>query len=447
MPKRPSCYLLPDDPEVGSTLLARVIDDYEHPEAFLPSARLDDVLRDKYDIDLATSYAGLTLRNPWGKASGQLSMTARQVEEDVVEGLGFVVLKTVIAEDESGSRSMDAWAIRESRMLTEPIVGASGERGWTVSWKGRGWWQSFAEYLDLVRSARTLAERSGTLIVPSCKFHLPLSADEPVRESEYRHTMHALLSAWRRDDDSPNAVMPLEKDFSPTLAGSDRAADRDLILRWIKGVPRWLETGATALGSGQGLPALRPGIKLFNALFDDDFQLEMLRAIHAAPSPRFEFFVYGNRLYNPRRQFDGHMGIAFGGPDLSERNLRVLTRFIEERPHARGQEEPLEWSATGNIDSGRMAVEYALRGATSFQLHTFFQLPAAEYRSSIGSRTRRALHELCFHPKRGLIVWLSHIAGRLGLPRNPLRFRDLVGLGLEYRNADPPTRNVSNGVD
>ena len=66
-------------------------------------------------------------------------------------------------------------------------------------------------------------------------------------------------------------------------------------------------------------------------------------------------------------------------------------------------------SATGNIDSGRTAVEYLIRGACSFQIHTYFQLPGGEYRMRSGSKTARALHELYFNPERGLIAWLLHL--------------------------------------
>src|SRR5205807_6129224 len=103
--------------------------------------------------------------------------------------------------------------------------------------------------------------------------------------------------------------------------------------------------------------------------------------------------------------FDPQRGVAYGGPDLSDRNLRVLDRFhrvvawsgdhatTRARPNS-----PLEMSATGNIHSGRLAVEYALRGCTSFQMHTLFQLPASAYPRRGGSKTEKALHLLYFHP-------------------------------------------------
>ena len=90
---------------------------------------LEDYLLEDYGLDISAEYAGLPLKNPWGKASGQLSMTAHQVEEDVAAGMGFVVLKTVIAEDPTGKQSMGAWAIQEARMVTERILGQSGETG------------------------------------------------------------------------------------------------------------------------------------------------------------------------------------------------------------------------------------------------------------------------------------------------------------------------------
>jgi hypothetical protein len=90
----------------------------------------------------------------------------------------------------------------------------------------------------------------------------------------------------------------------------------------------------------------------------------------------------------------------------------------------------LETSATGDIGSGRMAVEYALRGATSFQLHTFFQLPLDAYAMPTGPRLERALHSLYFHPDEGLVAWMLHAARRLGLDqRTPIRLLDLAAQG------------------
>lgn len=399
--------------------------DYERfAECGLPD-ELERYLLDEYGLDVSAEYAGLPLKNPWGKASGQLSMTARQVEEDVAAGLGFIVLKSVIAEDANGNQSMSAWAIQEARMVTERIVGQSGEVGWTVTWKGRGWWQSFDEYLQLIRDARRLASGSGTLIVPSCKYHLPSPSEPDWKIGEYEYTTRRMIEAWYSGDApsiNPTLPMPLEKDFSPTLAGSDRAAVEAKILEWLRVVPKLVRN---AVGAPQA-NGVRIGLKMFNALFDDQFQLAMLQAIHAAGEDRPDYFVYANRLFDPFREFDGHRGVAFGGPDLSDRNLRVLDLFAEAKRRGNIVEPCIAWSATGNITTGRMAVEYALRGATSFQLHTFFQLPADQYSMKVGNRTERALHELYFHPQTGFITALFDAASRQGLSLEPLRFMDVA---------------------
>jgi hypothetical protein len=45
-----------------------------------------------------------------------------------------------------------------------------------------------------------------------------------------------------------------------------------------------------------------------------------------------DFLVYANRLFDPDREFDGVRGIAYGGPDLSARNLAVLGKMrLQER--------------------------------------------------------------------------------------------------------------------
>jgi hypothetical protein len=189
-----------------------------------------------------------------------------------------------------------------------------------------------------------------------------------------------------------------------------------------------------------GLRPLRLGLKVFNALFDDPFQVEMLRTVlRAGP----DFIVYGNRLFDPERVFEGHRGIAYGGPDLSDRNLRVLDllRGTQEEsspltkggvegglsgkqpplypPLRKGGKKPvlarLDWSGTGNIHSGKLALEYALRGCTSFQMHTIFQLPTHCYFLRGGNKTQKALHLLYFDPEQGFICWMHHLARHLDL--------------------------------
>lgn len=409
---------------VPHTVRQMVERDYERFAANGLPQSLEQYLLNEYGLDVSAEYAGFPLKNPWGKASGQLSMTAHQVAEDVTAGLGFIVLKTVIAQDEHGTQSMSAWAIPEARMVPERIVGHSGEVGWTITWKGRGWWQSFDAYLQLIRDAQQLAANTRTLIVPSCKYHLPSPDETEWRVSEYEFTTRKMLDAWRSVDGEVGRrrAMPLEKDFSPTLAGSDRAAAQAKILEWLTVVPR-LVRGAVDSTDGNGVHI---GLKIFNALFDDDFQLAMLKAIHAAGANRPDFFVYANRLFDPHKEFDGQVGVAYGGPDLSDRNLRVLDQFAAACDRGEILMQRLPWSATGNITTGRMAVEYALRGATSFQLHTFFQLPADQYHMKSGSRSQRALHELYFHPQTGFVVWLLDAALRKGLPNNPVRFLDVA---------------------
>lgn len=412
-------------PRVSAELQSRIEADYHRFAKIGRPADFETYLLAEYEIDLRSSYAGVPIKNPWGKASGQLSMTAHQVADDVSAGLGFVVLKTVIAEDETGSRSMQAWAVPEARMVVEKITGRSGEVGWTVSWKGRGWWQSFADYLELIRDVQQIAQGAGTLIVPSCKFNLPTPEEPEWKIKEYEYTVPKLLEAWQNvaDDSSP---MPLEKDFSPTLAGSDLAKQQAQILEWLETVPRLIRSAKI---DHRSVNPVRIGLKIFNALFEDEFQLEMLRKVHEAGTDRADFFIYGNRLFDPDREFEGHKGIAYGGPDLSDRNLRVMSAF--QRELLKENRLALEWSATGNITTGKMALEYALLGASSFQLHTFFQLPNDQYAMNQGSRTERALHELYFHPETGFLIWMLDLAERLRISRQPVRFSDVIGRGSD----------------
>jgi len=346
-------------------------------------------VRDTYRIDLSADYLGQPLPHPIGKGSGQLSLNTGQLETDAEAGLGFAVLKTVIAQDAAGGQSMAAWAIHETKMK----VDRRGD-GWTVTWKGRGWDRSFDDYLALVRAGRDLTRAGRLLTVPSVKYHLP-RLDEPFRDDEYAYTTRALAEGWGE------APLLLEKDFSPTLAGDPLADEKQQILRWLREVPARIKAHAN----------VRLGMKLMNARFEDDFQREMMDAASAADA-----LVVFNRL------FDSKEGVAYGGPELSDRNLRVL-----DGPSGRQAARP-RLSGTGNIHSGRMIVAYALRGCSSVQVHTFFQLPLEEYPTSDGSRTQRALHALLFDPRDGLIaVMLEREAvGQLERRGGELHFLDLL---------------------
>ena len=346
-------------------------------------------VRDTYRINLAARYLGEPIPHPIGKGSGQLSLNSGQLETDAEAGLAFAVLKTVIAQDSAGDQSMAAWAIHETKMKVEPRGG-----GWTVTWKGRGWDRSFDDYLALARAAWDFTRAGLLLTVPSVKYHLP-RLNEPFRDDEYAFTTHALSHACGQ------TPLLLEKDFSPTLAGDPLADEKQQILRWLREVPAKIRAHAN----------VRLAMKLMNARFDDDFQLEMMDASSSADA-----LVVFNRL------FDADLGVAYGGPELSDRNLRVL-----DRPSGRQTVGP-SLSGTGNIHSGRMVVEYALRGCSSVQLHTFFQLPLEEYPATDGSRTQRALHALTFDPRDGLVAVLleREAAGALERRGGELHFLDLL---------------------
>jgi hypothetical protein len=354
-------------------------------------------VRQAYRIDLTARYLGELVPHPIGKGSGQLSLNAGQLEDDAAAGLAFEVLKTVIAEDETGARTMAAWAIHETKMKVERRPAGGGRAGWTVTWKGRGWDRTFTDYLTLVRTGRDLTRAGRLLVVPSVKYHLPRLA-EPFCEGEYRYTTAQLADAWREPP------LLVEKDFSPTLAGDALADDRPQILRWLREVPARIHAASP-------IP-VRVAVKLMNARFDDLFQVEMMDACAGADT-----LVVFNRL------FDAERGVAYGGWDLSDRNLRVL----ETRLTPGTSPGIPELTGTGNIHSGRMILDYARCGCESVQLHTFFQLPLSEYPATHGSRPQRALHALVFHPRDGLIAGMLELEARGELERHggELRFLDL----------------------
>lgn len=415
---RPNPLLLPDCPSLPGRLARRLGDDADRfAQNGLPHPLASYVL-ETYQVDITGRYAGSPIKNPFGKASGQLSLNPGQVEVDAAAGLGFVVLKTVIAQDETGEQAMRDWAIKETRMRVEPIAGRRvGELGFTVTWKGRGWYDTFSSYLDFVRQALEIGAEHDMVVAPSCKYHLPGPGESAWRTAEYSYTTAALQGAWRAAGVSGPLV--LEKDFSPTLAGDDRANERARILEWLREVPRLIK-GAVSPGS------VHLGLKMMNARFDDDFQIEALELLaeERAAGRGADFITYANRLFDPTKEFLGKQGVAYGGPDLSDRNLWVLDAWQRRSSIPIEQRVPI--SGTGDVASGQKAVAYALRGATSLQMHTLFQWPDPFYSMQTGSKTERALHHLIFHPRTGLLAWLLHWREQHGLAEGGVtRFLDL----------------------
>ncbi len=395
-----------DSPVVSAAWRQRLQSLFERTQSD-PPPDLAPIVRDELQVDLSARYGGLSIPHPFGKGSGQLSCTLPQVQADVAAGLAFIVLKTVIAEGPGGERTMEAWTIPQTRMRVEQLEVGDGRIGWTVTWKGRGWAGSLDQYLEFFAAAIEVARESDVPVVPSVKYHLP--AGEELRVEEYQHTTERLLAVWDRA--GCGGDMLLEKDFSPTLAGDQRARDQERILDWLVTVPKLVHAAAPG--------RVRLGIKVMNALFDDEFQVEMMRVLSERADPPPAFLVAFNRLFDAERQ------VAYGGWELSDRNLRVL----DAARHALPPLPPLPpLSGTGNICSGRMMLEYAVRGCENGQLHTFFQLPLSQYTAAGGSRTVRALHTLLLHPKEGLVVWLRHMheAGKLDARDGVVHFLDLV---------------------
>ncbi len=245
------------------------------------------------------------------------------------------------------------------------------------------------------------------LVVPSVKYHLPMPTEDSWKEEEYSFTTRELVDIW--SDHRASQAMPLEKDFSPTLAGSEHSAQKAKILEWLRTVPGLIHRAAPGRVS--------VGLKLFNALFEDGFQIQMLDAVEKTPpgDERADFLIYANRLFDPARTFEGKTGVAYGGPDLSDRNLSVLERFLTARERGESESRPsLPFSATGDIHCGRIAAEYLLRGASSFQMHTLFQLPDSEFEMRTGNKSEKAMHRLLFHPEDGFLAWVLHLRERLG---------------------------------
>lgn len=413
-------YLLPSKFNINKKFQSEISGDYERFTIEGIPQNIEEYILEKYKIDISSRYGELNIRNPFGIASGQLSTNINQIENGIKDGIGFIVLKTVISEDGLGNSSMKDWKINETKMVCEEIKSQRGELGYTITWKGRGWHKSFEEYLGLMKKSLILSKKSSVPVIPSCKFNLPESREQSFNNEEYRYTLEKFLKVW--EDTMGSSTMYLEKDFSPTLAGSSMSKVKDTILWWLNEVPSKIREF-----SPKGKVFL--GVKLMNSTFDDEFQIEMFRTIlNSKGSP--DYLICLNRLFDSEKVFEGKKGVAYGGYDLSDRNLKLLKtlRRLELDGQIKGKEVPI--SATGNICSGKMMLEYALRGCQNGQVHTYFQIPAENYGMERGSRTSKALLELMLNPETGLVPGLQYLWESKMLEKTDgvIKFQDVVNL-------------------
>ncbi|NLL70710.1 MAG: hypothetical protein GX238_06215 [Epulopiscium sp.] len=405
--------LLPENLEVNPFFIKQVTEDYQRfAKEGLPP-QVEEYILEKYKMDVSSTYAGYKIKNPFGIASGQLSTTIHQAEKGIQDGLGFIVLKTVISQDPKGSSGMEAWKVNAPKMTVEPLVSKSGKQGYTVTWKGRGWHKSFEEYLELMEQSLHLWKATEVPVIPSCKFQLPSTVEEGFHVEEYSYTLQKLYEVWEKV--WKDAPLLLEKDFSPTLAGSSLAKSQEMILWWITHVPMQIKEVA-------GEKGIRLGMKLMNAMFDDEFQLQVLET---AAKSQADYLICFNRLFNPDKEFEGKKGVAYGGYDLSDRNLKILNQYNQKNQGKQKVKKPI--SATGNIESGKMMIEYALRGCENGQIHSFFQWPASEYAMEKGSKVEKSLHQLFFHPEKGLLTGMQYLHEQNILPSKDgvLHFKEI----------------------
>ena len=237
-------------------------------------------------------------------------------------------------------------------------AGRSRGRAAAGTARSRTTWRWCAPPADLTRSGRAPRRPVGQVPSAAARRAVPRRRVPP-------HDSARSPSAWGA------GPLPLEKDFSPTLAGDALADERARILRWLREVPARIRA--------RGRPApVRLALKLMNARFDDAFQLEMLAA--AAGGATRSSCSTGSGIRRPASP------TAAG--DLSDRNLRVLAAA-----RRRGCRVP-PLVGTGNVCSGRLLLDYARLGCESVQLHTFFQLPLREYpgdrRQPAAARAARA---------------------------------------------------------
>lgn len=392
---------LPQQLEIPADELKRLKRDFAiYATDELPAA-WEEYVREEYGLEVEGRIAGMPIRNPFGRAGGPLCRNVLQVREASEAGLGFATLIAAGARDAAGAATVQDWRGLESELGWEA---ANGSR--SLTWLECGWYDNLEVYGEFLRTALEVAARRRMPVLPAIR--LGVNARGEASPAEARHTVRLLQEIWHGAH--PDQPLPLEVEARPDTRGLSLARKRRA---WL----RAYETTTALLKAVSEHPRyLRIGLKLGASAFDAAFQAQTLeRVLDGARAPAF--LVLFERLRRFERRLGGRRAISRGGAELSRRNLAALDLFGR----------PIEFSALGDIVTGKQMVEYALRGATSGQMHTIFALPEASYRRQMGTRCERALHELAFHPEHGLVAAMLHVRARTGLSR----FLDLAKAGAK----------------
>jgi len=364
-----------------------------------------------YGIDITGNYAGIKIAHPFGKAAGQLSMTSGHIKADFENGLAFSVMKSAVGVTVDGDIGIDGWERSAPKMIVESRTSKDGRDGWTVTWKGRGWDKGFTAYADFYSDVLAM-DTPGHYTFPS------LMVDVTDRDRAIDQCSFCLkqLTEIHEKIGSKNPFT-IEIDISPTLNLLPGAENDDTFRQFaVNSVAAFYH----------GLPEPHKFIvKIPNADRGPEFQLQLVKDSIEEGKERLAGIIIGNRLFDPKGEFEGQVGIAYGGWDLSNANLETLDLMLKEKINV-----PL--IATGNIGTGRMMVEYALRGCTAGEIHTFFQLSPSSYRApkGDGGRIWRAMREIMFHPDDGLIAIMLKLetASLLTAKNEILYFSDLPSI-------------------
>jgi hypothetical protein len=401
--------------KLDGSIVSALKNDFEN-SIVRESENLSKYIIDKYSIDLTTDYVGIKLPHPFGKAAGQLSMSGKHVLSDRMNGLAFTVLKSAVGVTMSGDLGISDWALPAPKMRLNRRIARDGREGWTVVWRGRAWTKSFDAYLELYRES--LSQNPGYVVIPSLIFDIT-NPDRAIKQGLY--CIPKLYEVYLKI--SPAFQFLMEVDISPTLFFLPDSNDPDKVMNWVL---------TSVRAAKEGLPeGVKCVVKLTNADRGAEYQLEMAQKALEVGGNKVSGLLIGNRLFDHNGEFEGKKGIAYGGFDLSNANLATLDLIKKA-----GIDIPLV--ATGNIHSGKMMCEYAIRGCLSGEMHTFFQLPSNAYRTPVKGLPRQwvALKELMFHPDDGLLAVMLKLerSGLLERRDGVLRFSDMP---LIYRKMFP----------
>ncbi len=336
---------------------------------------LPEIVAERLDVDLVTSFGPLKLRNPFVVGAGEMTQEISQIEKAAQAGWGAVILRTVAAEDSSGMSSLEDQRAKLETSGTPSTYEPSDKRRNrpVVRWHGRLDARRLDEYIAFVRSCAEAVRASQTQVIGSFLGQIPREG-ETLRE-EWTHTATQLHEAG-----SDVLEIPLPADFDTTSA--EEAAAR--ASAFLSAIGSLIDESKAALW-----PKLQTSSMVLMAC------ASAIKSASRVPAGLTVAHRSAMRVDTLRKQSRATVVSDIG----------LLRKALPE----------MQLSASGGVYTGLHALDYILSGASTVQIYSLVAGRVSEPPKRSFNKFEQVLYKLLLDPSDGLVAGLLHLKNTRGI--------------------------------